>query len=83
MRKRGYSKEWRPEHAAAYGILNRRVFLEGALVAAVVVTQAFLKFPSVARAEPVTFLFNVQIDQRCSVDPCDSFSAGRHRTEEA
>ena len=34
MRKRGDSKEWRPEHAAANGILNRRVFLEGALVAA-------------------------------------------------
>ena len=34
MRKRGDSKEWRPEHAAANGILNRRVFLEGTLVAA-------------------------------------------------
>ena len=30
MRKRGNSKEWRPEHAAANGILNRRLFLEGA-----------------------------------------------------
>ena len=34
MRKRGNSKEWRHEHAAANGILNRRLFLEGTLVAA-------------------------------------------------
>ena len=34
MRKHGDSKEWQSERAAANGILNRRVFLEGALVAA-------------------------------------------------
>ncbi len=34
MRKNGDSKEWRSERAAANGILNRRVFLEGAFVAA-------------------------------------------------
>jgi sulfane dehydrogenase subunit SoxC len=34
MRKHGNNKEWQPERAAANGILNRRVFLEGALVAA-------------------------------------------------
>ena len=34
MRKNGDSKEWQSEPAAANGILNRRVFLEGALVAA-------------------------------------------------
>mgnify|MGYP003693846195 CR=1 FL=1 len=34
MRKHGNNKEWQPEQAAANGILNRRVFLEGALVAA-------------------------------------------------
>ena len=34
MRKNGDSKEWQSERAAANGILNRRVFLEGAFVAA-------------------------------------------------
>ena len=34
MRKHGNNKEWQPERAAANGILDRRVFLEGALVAA-------------------------------------------------
>src|SRR3954465_12645627 len=34
MRKHGDSKEWQSERAAANGILNRRVFLEGAFVAA-------------------------------------------------
>ncbi len=34
MRKNGDSKERQSERAAANGILNRRVFLEGAFVAA-------------------------------------------------
>ena len=34
MRKNGDSREWQSERAAANGILNRRVFLEGAFVAA-------------------------------------------------
>ena len=48
MRKRGNSKEWHPEHAAANGILNRRVFLEGALVAAAAGAGA-----TETRAEPL------------------------------
>lgn len=51
MRKREESKERRYEHAAGNGILNRRVFLEGAFVA--VATGAAGAGATAARAEPL------------------------------
>ena len=47
MRKNGDSKEWQSERAAANGILNRRVLLEGAFVAAAAGTGS-----TAAGAEP-------------------------------
>ena len=48
MRKNGDSREWQSERAAANGILNRRVFLEGAFVAAAAGTGS-----TAAGAEPL------------------------------
>src|SRR3954471_1437568 len=48
MRKNGDSKEWQSERVAANGILNRRVFLEGAFVAAAAGTGS-----TAAGAEPL------------------------------